>query len=136
MSEWTEAFKGARTREEANDLWREAKQSGMPADAVKALVSLVKLEDPKAQTAVSRPGSSTGDKPVAEKSPAPETKPQSQDGPTLTQRAHSVTTKAEASAVWGEMNAEIKKLPEEKREAAREYRNKLAKIMADRLKAA
>ena len=141
LQQWTDAFKSAETRDQANDLWRRAKRAGVPDDTIKALVALVKLEDPKAQTAVSRPDTPSPTQPVQETEKTPEPPATPRDGrsltesaaPTLTDRAHAVTTKAEASAVFKEINDKIKTMPEEKRPAAKEYRDKLVRIMQDRL---
>lgn len=130
---WDWIFKTARTREEANDAWREAKARGVPEERIKQLVALVKLEDPKPQTAVSRPQEPPAAQPVAEEGGSRPPAAQEQDGPTLTERAHRVTTKAEASAVFHEANDKINKMPEDKRPAAREYRDKLVAIMKERL---
>lgn len=138
---WERAFRSVTTREGANACWREAKDAGIPADEIKRLVSLVQLEDPKPQTAVSRPESSTGDKPVAQTGGSSPAATGGQDGQaeakpealTLTERAHRVTTKAEARAVWTEAKDKIKELPEEKRPAARAYLVKLEGIMQERL---
>ena len=138
---WGMRFSAARTREKANDLWREAKDADLPGWRIKELVAMVKLEDPapadqhdpKSQTAVSGPGSSRRDEPVAETGGSRQTATGGQDGPSLTERAHAVTTKAEASAVWHEAKAKIDDLPEEKRQAAREYLTKLEQIMRVRL---
>lgn len=140
-AEIEQRFRDARTRAEANAAWADAKRFGIPPEEIKRLISLVRLEDPasadqhdpKPQTAVSRPESRSGDKPVAEEggSRPPAAQPQAQ--PNLTERAHRVTTKAEASKIFQEANEKISEMPEEKRPAAREYRDKLVKIMKDRL---
>lgn len=134
--QWTERFRAARTREEANKLWREAKDAGVDAMDLRIMVSMVQLEDPKAQTAVSRPPEPSPVPVVAEAPDRPQTATGGQDGPTLTEQAHAVTDKAQASKIFHEMTAKINKLPEEKRAAAREYRDGLVKIMQERLKAA
>jgi len=133
LQQWTDAFKSAETRDQANDLWRRAKRAGVPDDTIKALVALVKLGDPKAQTAVSRPDTPSPTQPVQETEKTPEPPATPRDGRSLTDRAHAVTTKAEASAVFKEINDKIKTMPEEKRPAAKEYRDKLVRIMQDRL---
>jgi hypothetical protein len=141
LQQWTDAFKSAETRDQANDLWRRAKRAGVPDDTIKALVELVKLgdrapvhqDDPKAQTAVSRPDTPSPTQPVQETEKTPEPPATPRDGRSLTDRAHAVTTKAEASAVFKEINDKIKTMPEEKRPAAKEYRDKLVRIMQDRL---
>jgi hypothetical protein len=141
LQQWTDAFKSAETRDQANDLWKRAKRAGVPNDTIKALVALVKLgdrapvhqDDPKAQTAVSRPDTPSPTQPVQETEKTPEPPATPRDGRSLTDRAHAVTTKAEASAVFKDINDKIKTMPEEKRPAAKEYRDKLVKIMQDRL---
>lgn len=130
---WEDLFKSATTRDEANTAWRRARTGGVPADEIKRLVGLVKLEDPKPQEPVSGPGSSRRDEPVADEGGSRPPAAQEQDGPSLTERAHAVTTKAEASAVFHEAKAKITELPEEKRKAAREYLDKLVVIMQERL---
>lgn len=130
---WERAFRSATTREGANACWSEAKEAGLPAEEIKRLIGLVRLEDPKPQTPASAPGSSRADEPVAEKAPTPPVPAQDRDERPMAERAASVTTKAEASAIWGEMNAKIRDLPAEKQDAAREYRDKLARIMKERL---
>ncbi len=128
-----QAFRNARTREEANAAWAEAKRLGVKDETIKWLVGLVKLED-QGQEAVSRPGSSTRDEPVAETGGSRQTEPQPQDGPTLTQRANAVTTKAEASKIFHEAKAKIATMEtEEQKDKARSYLDKLTKIMQDRL---
>lgn len=126
-------FRDATTRDEANAAWSAAKKAGVPEETIKWMIGLVKLEDPKAQTAVSGPGSSRRDEPVAETSGSRPAVTGGQDGPSLTERAHGVTTKAEARAVWTEAKDKIKELPEEKRPAARAYLTKLEGIMQERL---
>jgi hypothetical protein len=133
---WEDEFRACRTREEANEVWRNAKAVGLPPKEIKRLVALVKLEDPKPQEPASGPGSNRSEEPVAEKPPAPSAPAQQQDGRSLAERAHAVTTKAEASAVWKEMQEKIKTLPEDERASAKAYRDKLAKIMTDRLASA
>lgn len=135
--QWTERFRAARTREEANKLWREAKDAGVDAMDLRIMVSMVQLDrTDQEQTAVSRPPEPSPVPVVAEAPDRPQTATGGQDGPTLTEQAHAVTDKAQASKIFREMTAKINDLPEEKRAAAREYRDKLVKIMQDRLKAA
>jgi hypothetical protein len=135
--QWTERFRAAKTREEANKLWREAKDAGVDAMDLRIMVSMVQLDrTDQEQTAVSRPPEPSPVPVVAEAPDRPQTATGGQDGPTLTEQAHAVTDKAQASKIFREMTAKINDLPEEKRAAAREYRDKLVKIMQDRLKAA
>jgi hypothetical protein len=141
--QWEELFRSATTREQANEFWRRAKDANLPGDEINRLIELVILDGARAaeevargqkpQTAVSGPGSSRRDEPVAETGGSRPPAAQRQDGPSLTERAHAVTTKAEASAVWHEAKAKINEMPEEKRPAAREYLTKLEGIMKERL---
>jgi hypothetical protein len=134
-SRWEDEFRGCRTREEANNAWRNAKAAGLPAEEIKRLVSMVKLSD-QGQTAVSRPASPTPARPAEKLLPVPETKPQRQDGPSLTDRAHAVTTKEEASKIFREARAKITEMEPGDRPKAEKYLERLTKIMADRLAAA
>lgn len=133
--EWEEKFRAAKTREEANETWREAKEAGVTAEEIKRLIPLVKLSD-QGQAAVSRPASPTPARPAEKLLPVPETKPQSQDRPNLTDRAHAVTTREEASKIFKEARAKIEEMEPGDRPKAQEYLKRLTKIMADRLAAA
>lgn len=134
---WQRRFRAVRTKEAANDLWREAKAAGVDAMDLRIMVSLVQIDKTdQEQTAVSRPPESSPAQVVAESPDRPQTAAGGQDGPPLTLRAHQVTTKAEASKIFREINDKINDMPEDKRAAAREYRDKLVKIMQDLLKAA
>lgn len=130
--QWAGRFTAARTREEANTAWREAKDAGLPEESIKQLVKLVRLN--QEQEPSSRPPEPA---PVPDVRPEPErreTKPQQQDGPSLTQRANAVTTKAEASAVFKEARKKIDDMEgEEQKVKAKAYLDKLVKIMTDRL---
>jgi hypothetical protein len=130
---WEALFRSARTRDEANRAWLDARTAGLPKEEIKRLAGLVHLSDPKPQTPRSRPGSPPLTQPVQETVRKPEPPATPRDGASLTDRAHRVTTKEEASAVFKEASAKIKEMPEEKRPAAREYLTKLTKIMQDRL---
>lgn len=132
---WERAFRSVTTREAANLMWREAKDAGIQPNEIKRLVSLVRLEDPKPQTPVSRPNSTVPVPPVQDAPKPPETPATPADGRSLTDRARTVTTKAEATAVFNEINAKIQTMPPDERPKAKEYRDKLVKIMQDRLAA-
>ena len=131
---WEGRFRAVRTREAANKVWAEAKAAGLPADEIKRLVSLVQLGKPdQEQKSVSAPAAPA---PVHVPEPAPEPA-QKPDGPTLTQRAHAVTSKAEAAAVFKEARALIDGMgTQEKKDEAKTYLDKLVKIMKDRLASA
>lgn len=130
---WDWLFRTASTREQANDAWREAKGAGLPPERIKELVALVHVVDPKPQEPVSGPPEPPVTEPVAETTGSRPVPAGGQDGPPLTLRAHQVTTKAEASAVFREINDKINDMPEDKQTAAREYRDKLVVIMQERL---
>lgn len=136
--EWTKRFTSARTREEANTAWREAKAAGVDAMDLRVMVSLVQLpKQDQEQAPVSRPTTPPAVPPVQDAPKPPETPGGGQAQPNLTERAHRVTTKDEASKIFHEAKVKIGLMETDEQKAkAREYLNGLVKIMQDRLKAA
>lgn len=132
VTTWETLFTSVRDRDEAVRLWSEAKSAGVPSMDLHILGSLVQL-DRKPSAAVSEPVAAPVTELVAETGGSRPPAAQPQDGPSLTERAHAVTTKEEASAVFKEARAKIDTMPEDKKPAAREYLTKLTGIMKERL---
>jgi hypothetical protein len=124
VAQWEAKFRAVKTPEEGNAAWQEAKDAGLTKEVIKTLLAVVDME--KAQAAVSRPSRPTP-APVANPgrttAPAPAPVPAQ---PTYEDRARSVTTRPEASALFQEMKGEVAKI-------GMTRLNALVKLMQDTL---
>jgi hypothetical protein len=100
VAQWEAKFRAVKTPDEGNTAWREAKDAGLDKPVIQELLTMVDME--KAQKAVSRPGR-PAPAPVANPgrttAPAPAPAPAQ---PTYEDRARSVKTRPEASALYQE----------------------------------
>lgn len=102
---WEEKFRAVTSKAEGSARWREAKEAGLPADRLKELVALVRLEKPSAP--VSGPPTSPAAGATPSAPPAPPVTEEPPAPPTLEERAAAVTSRAEASALFQEMKADV-----------------------------